>query len=1021
MKRITIIVLFLFLGMHFAFAQGGTVTGTVTSAADGTTIPGVQVIVKGTTIGVTTNINGVYSIEVPASGTVLEFSFVGLIKQEIPINGRTTIDVVMKEDLFLLGEVIVVGYGTKGKNEITGSTVQVSGEELAEIPVTSVDQALQGKVAGLVISTASGTPGSIQDIRIRGVGSITAGNEPLFVIDGVPVVNNNFSGSGARSSLSALASLNSSDIETLTVLKDASATSAYGARGSNGVIVITTKRGKSGKTQFNFSTTYGFQDEATEGKLPLTGAHREELMMDALYNTYGASQGFTRDGAMAYYMANQSRDGGQLADWIAAGRPEANWKDITDNKNAPVMNISLSASGGDDVQSFYASFSYNKTEATVVNSVFERLTGVLNYNRMFRDNLKFSQNVNVSNTHHNGFLETSAYFANPRAGAFFFSPWIQPYTPDGEINLDTGGGNYNYLYLAEHDDTYNDLTRAISSTVIEWDIIEDLKFTSRTNIDYNLAYYKNFQNAEYGDSQPENGTSYASAERNINYVFQNGLDYNYIYKDNHRFSFKALMEFQKNKSHWLWGYGENFPTPGLTNIDNASANYDAGSSYDDWMNLSYLGMVNYNYLGKYIADFTYRREGSSRFAPDLRFGNFWSAGAAWNMSQENFLADVDWITNLRMRGSYGISGSSAIGLNSYQSLLSYDANYDDNGAVYPSGFGNSFLTWEKNKNYDVGIDFGFLDNKVSGSFAYYHKKTYDLLQNVPLSRTTGFTSVTKNIGAMINKGFEFIVNVDIIRSNDLNVNASFNFGTVDNEVTELAFDGNGEEIEINNGTRRVATGHALNEWYLRKWAGVDPATGEPEWYLNGTDGATTKNRAEAADTWQGKSPIPTYTGGVNFHVDYKGFFLDANAAFQGGNAIYESWGFYTHHAGRYVVDYYNGVELLMDRWQNPGDITDVPKMVWENTAFNSSSSSTRFLFDGDYIRLKDLVFGYDFPESIISKMKLNGLRAYVRGTNLFTWVKDKDLKYDPEVRADGFTGLETPPIKSIVFGLNVKF
>jgi len=1020
MKRFTIIVLFLFLGMHFAFAQGRTITGKVTSAADGSTIPGVQVVVKGTTVGVTTDMNGTYSLNVPQSATILEFSFVGMIKQEINIGNQTTINVVMADDLFMLGEVIVVGYGTKGKNEITGSTVQISGDKLAQVPVTSVDQALQGKVAGLSISTTSGTPGSTQDIRIRGVGSLTAGNDPLFVIDGVPVINDNFSGSSASSSLSALSSLNSSDIESLTVLKDASATSAYGARGSNGVIVITTKRGKSGKTQFAFNSSYGFQNEAVKGRLALTGAHREELMLDALFNTYGASAGFTRDGALNYYLANTGRDNGKLKAWIDAGRPEANWNDVTDNKDAPVMNLSLSATGGDEVSSFYTSFSYLKQEATVVNTQFERMTGTLNFNRNFKKNVKFSTNINVANTHSSGFLETSAYFASPRAGAFFFSPWIQPYTPDGEINLNTAGSNYNFLYLAIHNVKYNDLTRAISNTSIEWDIIKDLKFTSRISMDYNLNHYKNFENKNYGDSQPENGTSYASIERNFNTVVQNSLDYQWIYKENHRFSFKALMEYQKNKSHWLWGYGENVPTDGLTNIDNTSANKDAGSSFEDWMNLSYLGMVNYNYLGRYIADFTFRREGSSRFAPDLRFGSFWSAGAAWNMSQENFLSDVEWISNLRIRASYGLSGSSAININGYQALLAYDANYADNGAVYPSQYGNGNLTWEKNKNYDLGIDFGFFDNKVNGSIAYYHKKTYDLLQNVPLSATTGHTSITQNVGAMINKGVEFIVNVDIVRSTDLNVSANFNIGTVNNEVTELALDGNGQEINISTSTRRIATGHTMYEWYMKKWAGVDPANGFPLWYLNGVDGATTSVYAEALDTWQGKSAIPTYSGGFGVHADYKGFFVDANMSFSGGNQVFEDWSRYMHNAGTLSVYNYNGVEDLMNRWQKPGDITNVPRMSWDNGKL-ASNTSTRFLYDGDYMRLKDIVFGYDFPEAMLSKLKISGLRAYVRGTNLWTWVKDKDLKYDPEVQASGFTSLTTPPIKSIVFGLNVKF
>ncbi len=1017
MKRITIIVLFLFLGMHFAFSQGRTITGTVTSATDGSTIPGVQVVVQGTSIGVTTNIDGVYNLNVPASATTLEFTFVGMKKQVIEISGRSTIDLVMEDDLLLLGEVIVVGYGTRGKNEITGSTVQVGGEELAEIPVVSVDQALQGKVAGLTISSTSGTPGSEQNIRIRGTGSITAGNEPLFVIDGVPMISGDISGTSSGMTLSPLAAINSADIESITVLKDASATSAYGARGSNGVIVITTKKGKSGKTKFNFSSTYGFQNTAIEGMKVLNGDQRKELFLEGIYNTYGADYGFSEAEAYDFMVAN-NLDGTRLQDWDGTNY---DWREAVQNKNAPMTNINISATGGDEESSFYASLGYNKTEATTVGSDFERITGVFNYKRNFRDNILFSTSMNVSNTIQNGFLEQSAYFGSPTAAIYFMPPWVAPYDENGEPNINTRSASYNWLYLKDNDIKYNDMTRAITNTFLEWEIIENLKFKSVMSMDYNLVNYKSFQNRHYADAAQENGYAYTSTRRNFNWVTQNSLDYNWVYKENHRFSFKALMEFQKNKLNWIEASGENFPADGLTNVDNAGANKDAGSSFYDWKNLSYLGMVNYNYLGKYIADFTYRREGSSRFAPGLRYGDFWSTGAAWNMSQEDFLADVDWISNLRVRASYGKSGSSAIGINSYQALLAYDADYADQGAVYPSQFGNGNLTWEKNKNYDIGVDFAFLESRISGSLAYFNKETYDLLQDVPLSRTSGHADITQNVGSVVNKGLEAIVNFDLVRSDELNVNLSVNIATLDNEVTKLAVDGNGDDINIQTGTRKVEVGHPIYEWNMRTWAGVDPSNGLPQWYLNGVDGEVTNSYYDAEEAFQGASAIPTYSGGVNLHVDYKGFFMDVNAYFAGGHKIFEDWSRYTHHNGYYPVLLYNGAASLMDRWQQPGDITDQPLMLYDATAYNSSRTSTRFLYDGDYVRLKDLVFGYDFSQELVSKLKLEGLRVFVRGSNLFTWVKDDRLEYDPEVRADGFTYFTAPPVKSVIFGVNVNF
>ena len=1022
MKKLTLLLFCIALtAMQLVNAQVRRISGTVTSAEDGTSIPGVSVIVEGTTIGTTTNMDGFYQLDVPEDAETIVFSFVGMKKVEMPISG-TTINATMEPDYIGVEEIMVLGYVTRGKNEITGSTVQVQGDALEDVPVTSIDQALQGKVAGLTISTSSGTPGAVQDIRIRGVGSITAGNEPLFVIDGVPVINSDFSGSTAQSTLSALSSLNSNDVESITVLKDASATSAYGARGSNGVIVITTKKGKMGETKFSVNSTIGFQNDATEGLKPLTGAHRAELLQEAAYNTYGEAYGFTEAEAYDFIANNLSS---ALKRWTEDyGAREGDWAELLRNKNALVQNYDISASGGDAISSFYASIGYNNTEATVIGGAFERISAKLNYNRNFTDKVKFSTNLSVSNSRQDTYLEQAAYFANPRLTRYFMSPWEQPYViddngyPTDELNTNLTTSIFNTLYLLENDYNKNDLTRGMANTFIEWEIIQNLKFKTLYAIDFNLAAFHDYRNRVHGDSRDEGGSTGQATRRNFNWVSQNSLDYFYSIND-HNFSFKALMEYQVNKYNYLYGYGEKFPADGLIYIASAGANYDASSSFTDWKNLSYLGMVNYNYAQKYIADVTFRREGSSRFAPGLRFGNFWSVGAAWNISEESFMADISFIDNLRLRGSYGLSGSSAIGINEYQALLSYDANYADEGAIYPSQFGNTDLTWEKNKNYDIGIDYALFNGRVNGSFAYFNKETYDLLQDVPMSRTTGHNSITMNVGTMVNKGIEAVLDVDVVRSRDFNFNVSANLATVDNEVTELAKDAAGEDINIETGSKKVEVGHPVYAWNMQKWAGVDSETGEATWYLNGNDGETTTDYYAAEKDWQGGSALPTLTGGLGLHLDFKGIFLDANMYFATGHKVYEDWSFYTHHSGIYTTLYYNGVETMMDRWQEPGDVTDVPKVIFSTN--NDSRTSTRFLYDGTYARVKDLVLGYNLPSSVYDLIGFDGITLSVRGTNLFTWVKDDRLEYDPEVRADGFTRLTTPPVKSIVFGVNFKF
>lgn len=1017
MRKIILLLAFLFfMGMQ-AFAQT-TISGTVTDA-NGVPVPGANIVAKGySDIGTITDSNGKYSLNVPEKVTILIFSFVGMKSQLVEIAGQKTIAVSLQSGDVDIEEIIVTGYATKGKNSLTGSTIQIKGEELKDVPVVSVDQALQGKVAGLVISTSSGSPGSVQDIIIRGVGSFSAGYDPLIVIDGVPVINDNFSGSWGYTSLSALAAINSNDIESITVLKDASATSAYGARGSNGVIVITTKKGENKKTTFELSTFYGFQNKATPGWDVLIGAQKEELFLESIYNSFGETFGFSKDEAYEWAQANGLT--GDLDDWIGAGRPEANWEEAITNKNAPMYNLNFSASGGDKTSSFYVSLGYNKTESIVVGCDFRRINGTLNYNRNFGDRVKFSTSNNVSNTLQEGLiLEQAAFYANPITSKYYLSPWYQPYDSIGEPNQDVGS-RFNWLYLKDNDISYNNMTRAINNSFIEWDIIENLKFKTLVGIDYNLIDYKDYRNPNHGDGASFGGFSVASVVRNFNIVFQNSLSYN-LALDHHYISIMALMEYQKNNRNYLGGYGESFVTDGLTNIASAGANFDALSNYTDWMNASYLGMLNYEFHKKYILDFTYRYEGSSKFAPGHRFGNFWSVGAAWNISQEDFFDAVSFMNNFRIRASYGISGNSGIDLNQYQSLLAYDADYAGAGAVYPEGFGNTNLSWEKNYNYDIGLDFGFFNNKISASFSYFNKTTHDLLQEVPLSRTTGHSNIMQNVGEMVNKGYEGILSFRIIQSKDFNFDMSFNFATVKNEVIQLAKDAEGNYIVIEWPISKTDVGHPIDEWYMRTWAGVNPETGAPQWYLNGKDGVLTEDYYAAEPAYQRKNSIPTYSGGASLHIDYKGIFLEANIYFVGGHQVFEGYSFRTHHSGFYPTYLFNGVSILMDRWQEPGDQTNVPIQLFDGIGQNASRSSTRFLFDGDYVRLKDIVLGYNLPKAWISRVKFDGLSIFVRGTNLFTRVKDKGLKYDPEINIYGLASMTNPPIKSLSFGLNLNF
>ncbi|MFC4722290.1 SusC/RagA family TonB-linked outer membrane protein [Geojedonia litorea] len=1008
LKLTRLITLFMALVMQFSFAQEKTVTGTVTSATDGMPLPGVNVIVKGTTRGAQTDFDGKFSI-VASQGETLVFSFLGLTTSEAQVGASNTINVVMQEDMTALDEVVITGYASYRKSEVTGSTVQLSNDAITDIITPTVDQALQGKVAGLTISGNSGTPGSTSSIRIRGISSITAGNEPLFVIDGVPVNNGNVSSSGATSFFSNLAAFDSNNIETITVLKDASATAQYGARGSNGVILITTKKGKQGKTTFNFSSSYGIQNDAVDGPEPLTAAHRLELASEAYFN-----DGFfsTKAEAEAYLLARNP-----FRSWDEAGRPEGNWKEVIKNKDAEIKKYNLSASGGNESHTFFASLGYMTQEGTVIGSEFERINGAVNFSVNLTDKLKFTSNNSGAYTYQDAFLERSAYFEGARTAPFFLSPLRQPYNDDGSIN-EFGGSLPNPLYISKYNINDNTLARIVSNNQVSWDIGHGLSASSRFNIDYQVYNTRNYSNRNYGYGVPTSGDASQYSRNTVTYTFQNQLNYNLALNDDHEFDVTLLQEYASNRIYFLGAYGENFADDGLYYLDSLGNPVSINSSFNDSYLGAYLGAIHYSgFQGKYVVDLNYRYEGNSRFSPEQRWGSFWSVGGAWNLHKEDFMSSVDWLNNLKLRASYGTTGNANIGTNQYQSLFSFGVDYNSEGAQVVNTFGNKDLSWEKSSTLDLGVDFGLFNGVVNGTFNYYNRESTDLLLNVPLSQTTGFSSQVQNIGALTNKGFEVELNFNVISKEDMNLTLGGNIGTVENEVTKLPLDPNGVERTITTTITRIESGHPVNGWYMPTWAGVNPQTGLEEYYVNGVDGATTTNFNDAEQVWQGDSAIPTITAGMNLHFDYKGFYLDANAYYAGGHKIYEGWHRYTNTTNGFPIFAFQGLTSLLDRWQEPGDIARHGKFT---SSFTPWQRHSKYLYDGDYLRLRSMTIGYNFKNKFES-VGISNMQIYLRGNNLLTWVKDDNLAYDPEVDLGGQTGLETPSIKSFSLGLTLNF
>jgi TonB-linked SusC/RagA family outer membrane protein len=1011
MKKLNFFVtLSLVMVSVWGFAQDVTITGNV-SDDNSLALPGATVLVEGTSNGVTTDFDGNYSISASV-GDVLVFSYVGFDSKSTTVGNSSKINVQLNSSNEL-EEVVVTGITSRDRKRLTSSSVVVSSELIEGIALSSPDQALQGRVAGLRVATTSGTPGAPQEIRIRGEGSISGSNSPLFVIDGVPV--NNSTISPLLTDMGILSMINASDIESITVLKDASATAPYGARGSNGVIVITTKSGTAGEVKYNLTTSYGFQNYALDERRMLNGNERLELGAETLINDYG----WDKERATNYALANFAG----AAAWDAGGRVDGNWEDLIKVKDAPYQSYDLSASGGSAQENFRMSVGYKNTVGTSVGTDFESISGSFTYRRKAGKVDIISSN-RVTNSVQNGIHEGGSYFGAPQANRIFMSPFQQPKNPDGTWNINLTTSVFNTLYLAEKNIQQNDGTRMISNTTVNYKFTDDLKFSTRVALDYVLGASHEYRNQFHGDGAGSGGYSYQSTNRTQTLALTNTLSYDKTFNDVHFISALAQMEWQKNKSTTNSSSGQGVAAEGLYYVGSFGSNQSAYGGLSDWKQLSYLGLLNYSYMDKYIADFSFKNEGSSRFALGYRFGNFWSAGVAWNVTNENFLSDNKVINNLKFRASIGETGSNSVGLNAYQSLFGYGNSYNDQGAVYPSSFGNLLLSWEKQTLYDIGIDFGLFDNRITGSVGYYNKNTNDLLQSVPLSTTSGHSSQTQNVGEVENKGIEIELSADILRLGDFSWNVYGNYATNDNEVLALAKDAQGNDLNLDGSYNRTRAGEGIGVWYIRGWAGVDSATGDPRYYKGGATDPSMEivNSYGAASQAVQGNRIPTYSGGIGTRLNFKNFYLDGNFYFQGGHKIFERWSWYSESTNLLSTRYYQGAAKLLERWQKPGDITEVPRMRWStSTSGTGSGTTTRFLHDGDFIRLRDVVMGYSLPQKIANRLGLDNVGFSVRGLNLFTWVKDPDLTVDPETRNTGAFEIFTPPLKSISVGVNLKF
>ncbi len=1018
MRKFLFLLMAAILAMGQVQAQQRTITGKVTDEK-GDVVPNASVIIKGTSVGTTTLTDGTFSLNVPSTARALVVTSVSMGTIEIALTNSNAYNVVLSTTAKNLEEVVVVGYGSQKRTNVTGSIATVKQGVIENKPFTSVDKALQGAVPGLQISSASGAPGASTDVRIRGQGSINASNQPLWVIDGVIATTGDLTSNTTTANI--LSTLNPDDIESISVLKDASAASIYGSRAANGVILVTTKKGRVGKTTFNFSTEAGSNTIAykNNNNRAMTTDEYKSVFEESLINA-----GYATDAADADALIIDPVNGfGFPANWA---NTNTNWYDVV-TKSGSQQQYNLSMTGGSEKTQFYVSGGYFKQQGTVIASTFERYNGSISITHKASDRLSITAILNGASTKQST-PNNGGAFANPVLVSYFLPPWYAPYNADGSFKYDDpdqqfplNGGIFNPVIQAAWNKNTAKQTQVRGSLTGEYRIFQNsnnnLKFTSRFSGEYVDVSEDSYRSPFYGDGYPL-GDAFASYRRITDYTWSNFADYRHDINSDLYFDLKAGYEAQLTHNYLLQAGGQGFPQNlELNYLASAATPTTAFTLPSQETTNSIFSTADINFQNKYIISGSFRRDGSSVFGANHRWGNFYSVGGSWNINEEDFIKNISMISLLKLRASYGENGN-ALGFGYYTSLptYSYGANYTGLPGSAPNNVGNEDLTWEKNSITNVGLDFGLFKDRLNGTIEVYNRKTSDLLLAVQLSPTSGSGSQNQNVGAMTNKGIEVSLGGRPIKTKDFTWDISVNFAHNTNKITELY---QGHQIPNPAATfQEIAVGHDAQSFYLRQWAGVDPSNGDALWYTDSTRSKTQNVYSSAPLVLFGQAD-PKYFGSVSNTFSYKGFSLSVQFYYNFGNDVYDIWDRYLNSDGRYLGAF-NQMSIQLKSWKNPGDVTNVPKIIFGDPS-GSWNHSTRYLYNGKYIRLRDAQLSYSLPKSVVSRIRLSALTFYVRGTNLFTFDTDKNLPFDPETGASAQSNFDVFIPKTITGGVKIGF
>jgi len=1003
MKRLLLLLFVLFGFLLPVNSQQRTITGTVTSAEDGQPVAGATVMIKGTTTGTSTDINGKYQISA-APGVVLEFRFLGMTTKEVTVGTSGVVDVALEYELTGVDEVVVVGYGSAIKRTVSGAITKVDTKGLSEMPTASFESAIQGKTAGVFIEQASGKLGEAVKMRIRGSSSVSANNQPLYVVDGVPITTESLSNVNNQP-VSPLADLAMSDVESIQVLKDASAAAIYGSRASNGVVIITTKRGKSGATKFNIDYTTGISEPSNLVKW-LNADQYIELMNESMDNV---SDG---DGLVWGWLPKED-----IWDIFVPGWNEGydtDWQKEAFQRGT-LNRINVSGSGGNESTTYYTGISYDHTKGILRGNNMTKFSGRLNLDQKATEKLNFGLQMNLIRTEMDR-VENDNAFATPLQ-LVAQAPVTPVYDPEtGELNTNT----IYYNGLISLRDGFNNQTsfRSLANAYGSYKILKNLTFRSEFGTDIMDLREKNFWGRLTIGAGPA-GEAQNRSVRVVNYNWENYFTFAKTF-DAHDINVVAGMSYQESNTTGSDVQGKGFPTDDFNNIANAAeatvfSSWDEAHSY-----LSYFARANYKLSDKYLFSVSGRVDGSSRFGVDNRYGFFPAVSAGWILSEEDFMSGIkNTLSYLKLRASYGITGNS--GIPDYAHLALYTGvNYAGRNALQPTQLQSRELGWENTAQTDIGIDFGFFKNRLSGELDFYYKKTTDLLLYRTLPSTSGFEGVWSNIGELENKGIEFALHSNNFVG-DFKWTTDFNIAFNRNKILNI----NGPEITP-NGINYVIEGQPIGVFKMRKYAGVDPDNGDAIYYINDTSNEATSNYNLAGDLIVG-SPNPDFTGGFNNSMEYKGFDLNILMSFVYGNDVFNGGGRYQSANG----DWFDNQTVdQMNRWQNPGDITDVPQARLGES--NGTNNSSRYLSDASYLRIRNVNFGYNFPASVLRKARLSAMRIYLGVQNLYTFTNYKG--WDPEVNytstgrstqntniIQGYDFYTAPQARTYTLGVNLSF